>query len=105
MKKRALLYIAIAPLVYIYGLAENHFNFGETIRAYSLDFFYEYLNAWRVLFGKEYKDNSVKVSLYEYKTKARKIKFDLDVALLMRELYGSSWIRFYKKKKSHKIET
>ena len=98
MKKRALLYIVGSPFIYLYGLAENHFSFGKSIRGYTLDFCYEYLNGWRILFGKEYKDNSIKVG--EYKLKAKKAKFDLDIALLMEELYRKWDIRFEKKKRS-----
>jgi len=100
MKKRAVLYILGSPFIYLYGLAENHFSFGKSIRGYSLDFCYEYFNGWRILFGKEYKDKSIEVGLYEYKLKAKKAKFDLDIALLMEELYRKWDIGFDKKKRS-----
>ena len=98
MKKEAILFILLSPLIYLYGLAENHFSFSNSIRGYTLEFGYEYINAWRVLFGKEYKNKSVEVALYEYKLKAKKAKFDLDIALKMKKLYGSWEIRFDKKK-------
>lgn len=99
MKKKALLYVSLAPFIYVYGLAENHFNFSNSIRGFTLDFIYEYMNAWRILFGKEYKDNSTEVALFEYKLKAKKAKFDVELALLMKELYGTWNTRFYKKER------
>lgn len=99
MKKKALLYVLIFPIIYLYGLAENHFHFGQTKRAYSLEFIYEYFNAWRVLFGKEYIDHSVKIANYNFKTKAKKANIDIDIALAMKELYSSWWISFYKEKR------
>lgn len=99
MKKKAIIFIVLAPFLYLYGLSENHFSFGMSIRGYTLEFTYEYINAWKVLFGREYKDNSLKISLYEYILKVKKAKFDLDIALLMKELYGKYGIRFSKKEK------
>lgn len=100
MKKRALIFILASPIIYLYGLLENHFSFGATARGYTLEFLYEYVNGWRVIFGGEYKDKSVAVATYDYKVKAKKTKFDVDIALLMKELYGSHWIRFDKKKRN-----
>lgn len=99
MKKKAAIFLLITPLIYLYGLAENHFSFGKSIRGYTLDFGYEYINAWRILFGKDHKDNSVKVALYEYKLKAKKAKVDMDIALKIKELYGTWHIRFSKDKR------
>lgn len=99
MKKKASLYIILTPFIYLYGLAENHFNFSNSVRGYTLEFIYEYLNAWKILFGKEYKDNSVKVAEFEYKLKAKKAKFNLDIAIEMKKLYGSWSIRFDKKER------
>lgn len=99
MKKEALLFISITPLIYLYGMAENHFSFGKSIRGYTLDFGYEYINAWRILFGKDYKDNSVELALYEYRLKAKKAKVDMDIALKIKELYGTWHVRFSKKQR------
>lgn len=102
MKKKALLYIVGSPVFYLYGLAENHFSFGKSIRGYTLDFCYEYLNGWRILFGKDYVDKSIEVGIYEYKLKAKKAKFDLDVAMEMKKLFRAWNINFNKKKRSLK---
>lgn len=99
MKKKASLYIILTPFIYLYGLAENHFNFSNSVRGYTLEFIYEYLNAWKILFGKEYKDNSVKVAEFEYKLKAKKAKFNLDIAMEMKKQYGTWSIRFDKKER------
>lgn len=99
MKKKAALYIILTPFIYLYGLAENHFNFSNSVRGYTLEFIYEYVNAWKILFGKEYKDNSVKIAEFEYKLKAKKAKFNLDIAIEMKKLYGSWSIRFDKKER------
>ena len=99
MKKRALLYVTFAPFIYLYGLAENHFSFGNTFKGFTYEFLYEYIQGWKILFGGEYKDNSVKIANYEFKQRAKKAKFDNDIAFQVKESFGSLWIRFNKKNK------
>lgn len=98
MKKLAFVVILGTPLLYIYGLLENHFSFNNSVRGYSFEFYKNWLNAWRILFGKKDVDYSVEINNYEFKVQAKKAKIDVELVMFMKELYGTWSIKLDRKR-------
>lgn len=94
MKKRAYIFILLLPFIYLYSLAENHFDFKMTKRGHAYEFILEVYNALRVIIGKEYIDYSVKIANNEIKIKASKAKFDKEIALEFKQLFGRLNVKF-----------
>lgn len=98
-RQRGILFLVLLPLIYVYGLLENHFNYRRLYRAYTYDFFTETVNAIRVVFGKEYIDKSLEVAKYEYILKSKKSKLSSDIYEKLHEAFSRHNISF-----NHKID-